>query len=510
MAINSANNVLPPGFGPSAQPFRLLGIDPGATASEIQSAFGRARETHIAPGKILAEASAAILDPAQRLASELCYPLGSTPDRVDLFYAEGRVDASDDDILQTSAQFAPLSMANFIARHAARRGASGELLLGLIDAHNSIDVMEIYQTLQALRNRAGWPPPSLASVRDGLDDLLDAHCVAVIEAYDPIEAAAEPLLEATHQILATREPRLIQTHSPLLEAYRQATAKVRINADQRVDSACQALEQQPGDALSVERLAEALHVWTSLCEPLLLLDARQGFSDGETNVTPDRVFDLLGELSSQRHYSAAQQVLEHALVAFGSIPDAAARLTEVGDILREMLQAGSTAIVQNPGHSVPVRSRGFPHVRKAALAAAALLVMLGLLVAYWTFDGEAAFSVASAPSPSEAKAEPELLPPVGKGQRFAREYVRYCRFQEERLRVVKQQVRGPEDIRAYNALANDYNSRCSDFFYQDEDLRAVKEEVIAKQKVLEADAERILSTWPWRSSVGKVPAASPR
>ena len=76
--------------------------------------------------------------------------------------------------------------------------------------------------------------------------------------------------------------------------------------------------------------------------------------------------------------------------------------------------------------------------------------------------------------------------------------------------MVKQQVRGPEDIRAYNALANDYNSRCSDFFYQDEDLRLVKEEVIAKRKLLEADAERILSTWPWHKSAGGAPAASSR
>ena len=75
---------------------------------------------------------------------------------------------------------------------------------------------------------------------------------------------------------------------------------------------------------------------------------------------------------------------------------------------------------------------------------------------------------------------------------------------------VKQQVRGAEDIRAYNALANDYNSRCSDFFYQDEDLRLVKEEVIAKRTLLEADAERILSTWPWRTKAGGAPAAASR
>ena len=104
--------------------------------------------------------------------------------------------------------------------------------------------------------------------------------------------------------------------------------------------------------------------------------------------------------------------------------------------------------------------------------------MFGLLGAYWTFDLGAASSVASTPDSPQPKTEPELLPPVGKGQRFSREYVRYCHFQEERLRVVKQQVRGPE--------------------------------VIAKRKLLEADAERILSTWPWHKSAGGAPAASSR
>ena len=134
-----------------------------------------------------------------------------------------------------------------------------------------------------------------------------------------------------------------------------------------------------------------------------------------------------------------------------------------------MQRAASKGIEPDRNPTLPAKSRGFRHVKKALLAAAALLAMIGVSVAYWTFDLGATSSVASAPNPHQPNAEPELLPAVGKGQRFSREYVRYCQFQEERLRVVKQQVRGPEDIRAYNALANDYNSRCADFFYQDED-----------------------------------------
>jgi hypothetical protein len=43
-------------------------------------------------------------------------------------------------------------------------------------------------------------------------------------------------------------------------------------------------------------------------------------------------------------------------------------------------------------------------------------------------------------------------------------------------------------------LANDYNSRCSNFYYLDEDLKLVTEEVKTKKQILQA--ERILSTWP--------------
>jgi hypothetical protein len=51
-------------------------------------------------------------------------------------------------------------------------------------------------------------------------------------------------------------------------------------------------------------------------------------------------------------------------------------------------------------------------------------------------------------------------------------------------------------------LANDYNSRCSNFYYLDEDLKIVTEEVKAKRQILEADAMRILSTWLWRAASG--------
>lgn len=507
MATNSANESLLSGFGPSSQPFRLLGIDPGATASEIEAAVTRARQRGLAREATLAEARASLLDPVRRLRCELAYPLGSAPDHVDRFYIELPAGVPDAEILRTSEQFAPLAMANFIARHAARRGASSELLLALIDAHACIDASEIQQSLQLFRRRASWPPPPVASVEHGLNELLHAHCVAVIDAYDPVESAAEPLAEATREILATSDQLLIQTLGVLLAAYRRAVEEMRFVTEQQVDHACQTMEQQPNDTISIEGLAAALQRWASLCRPLLLFDAHQGLSEPDMNIVPDRVFGLLGTLINQRQYLTVQQVLDPALDAFQSIPDTSARLTKIGEIVRKIQRDASTEVDPNPRLAASTGSRGFRHLKKAAAAAAALLAVLGLFGAYWTFGPKVASFVASASNPPQPNAEPELLPPAGNGQRFTREYVRYCHFQEERLRVVKLRVRAPEDVRAYNALAADYNSRCANFFYQDEDLRLVKEEVIAKRKLLEADAERILSTWPWRKDASAAPAA---
>src|SRR5439155_15201658 len=120
----------------------------------------------------------------------------------------------------------------------------------------------------------------------------------------------------------------------------------------------------------------ALDHWALLCEPLLLLDAHEGFSDPEMTVAPDRVFGLLGDLCNHRHYLRAQQVLDHALEAFGSIPDTAARLAEAGEILRDMQRAALNGIEPDRDPAVPVESRGFRHAKKAMLVAAALLAWL--------------------------------------------------------------------------------------------------------------------------------------
>jgi hypothetical protein len=68
---------------------------------------------------------------------------------------------------------------------------------------------------------------------------------------------------------------------------------------------------------------------------------------------------------------------------------------------------------------------------------------------------------------------------------------------------MKRKAQGAEDIRAFNLLAVDYNSRCSDFFYQEGDLATVTAEVAANRQRLAAEAGRIMSTWPGHTSTSQ-------
>jgi hypothetical protein len=107
-------------------------------------------------------------------------------------------------------------------------------------------------------------------------------------------------------------------------------------------------------------------------------------------------------------------------------------------------------------------------------------------------SGEKAKEKANAGQPTAD----EVVPAVGAGQRLSLSSLRYCRFQEERLRLIKPKVQSAEDTRAFNLLAVDYNSRCSDFLYRDGDAAAVAAELNSNRERLAREAEQIVAAWP--------------
>ena len=158
----------------------------------------------------------------------------------------------------------------------------------------------------------------------------------------------------------------------------------------------------------------------------------------------------------------------------------------------------------------PTKPRGKTTIGVVVIALA-LFGLVGALGLYLVLNDATISPIPPLTEPAQqgsVASDGERVPPVGKGQHFTLDNVRYCLFQEERLKIMKPDVQGPEAVRAFNLLVVDYNSRCSDFLYKDSDVEAVKAELRTNRTLLEADVKRIMSDWPGRGSSG--PAALPK
>ena len=89
----------------------------------------------------------------------------------------------------------------------------------------------------------------------------------------------------------------------------------------------------------------------------------------------------------------------------------------------------------------------------------------------------------------------ETRPPVGQGLALDRAQVRYCVFQGERLEAMRSLTTTNYQISQFNALIDDYNSRCSNYRYTSGVLSSVRREAQGKTAEFTADARRIVASW---------------
>ncbi|GMO43208.1 peptidoglycan-binding protein [Bradyrhizobium ottawaense] len=99
----------------------------------------------------------------------------------------------------------------------------------------------------------------------------------------------------------------------------------------------------------------------------------------------------------------------------------------------------------------------------------------------------------------------EVKPPIGSGNLLTRSNIRYCRYQKARLKSIEGDLRSSYETDEFNKLADDYNARCSNFRYQENDLRVVEEEVKGKATLLVQEGRRITSAWRLRLPPSIIP-----
>jgi hypothetical protein len=87
----------------------------------------------------------------------------------------------------------------------------------------------------------------------------------------------------------------------------------------------------------------------------------------------------------------------------------------------------------------------------------------------------------------------EDQPPIGTGMTFTRANIRYCEFQYVRLEALRS-VASSDSAFAFNALTDDWNSRCSRYRYQPSDKSAVDSEVGTRRSALQAEGWAMANT----------------
>ena len=83
----------------------------------------------------------------------------------------------------------------------------------------------------------------------------------------------------------------------------------------------------------------------------------------------------------------------------------------------------------------------------------------------------------------------ERMPPVGQTTPFDAAQIRYCLAEDVRLEAARGVVNRDPDVDRFNAMINDYNSRCSSYRYRKGVLEFVQSEL--QSRTLELRAEGI-------------------
>ena len=103
----------------------------------------------------------------------------------------------------------------------------------------------------------------------------------------------------------------------------------------------------------------------------------------------------------------------------------------------------------------------------------------------------------AAPSPRTQAATVQLTeerPIGGTGVEFTQANLRYCTFQQIRLEALGPITEGA-DLVVFNALVQDWNSRCTKFRYRLEDKETVDTEAASRRALLEVEGRALMNGW---------------
>jgi hypothetical protein len=320
-------------------PFVVLNVSPRATREELVTARENAVWDLGVDETDAGRALSSLLHPRERLLAEISFLPSASPAQCKAITA-----ALKKGELPDVSGLSALDQANLHAHALSVGEADPDTIDVLSRLHQKIDVSEVIRELNAIRQLSRERSVERADALLALTTLVQRHAqvAAKVVVDDALKhshdyQSAESIWAAER--LVTED---VDGKSPFvaqfIEAYGGLTRPELQRLSDRIDSAAATLRKRPSETMA-QQIADDLHQWDALRQPVQLWDQSHGIDEPESQALGKKLRELCVFLANDKQsFDVALTITKAMNEAFGELEGFSEKLEEDVEALEELLE----------------------------------------------------------------------------------------------------------------------------------------------------------------------------
>ncbi len=330
-------------------PFVVLNVSPRATRDDLVTAKENAVWDLGVDEGVAGKALSSLQHPRDRLLTEISFLPSASPAQ-----CKAITTALKKGELPDASGLSALDQANLHA-HALSVGKAGSETIDVLSRlHQKIDVSEVIRELNANRQLSREKNVERADAVSALNTLVQRHAQVAAKAVtdDALQYAddyqsAESIRAAER--LVTQD---VDGKSPFvaqfIEAYGSLTRPELQRLSDRIDSAAASLRKRPTKTMA-EQIADDLHQWDALRQPVQLWDQSHGIDEPESQALGRKLRELCTFLANDKQsFDVALTITKAMSEAFGELDSFSEKLEEDAEALEDLLEGQRIEQVTGP------------------------------------------------------------------------------------------------------------------------------------------------------------------
>jgi hypothetical protein len=295
-------------FDLTANPFVLFSLPLNASVEEIANSIEDARNQSEVPADVATSAKQVLLTPRLRIEAELECLVDTDFSTWRPVLVAARSSQRMSAILKAIHKLGPVSRANVIAHCAVRKGSDEESLINWKQAVDSIELETIQNLITKFREEASFVKPSIESLKDACDALIDKHSKALLNGFADGFSASLALAETIERMFKS-SPK-INNLSVLIDNYRRFTQAECSQLSKEVRDCIQKLPHLQDGGDPTQGLSNVIAAWGHYSRPIQLFEALQGRDDAEARSVYFEVRGAMLDQVEKGKIETAQAILQ--------------------------------------------------------------------------------------------------------------------------------------------------------------------------------------------------------